>query len=609
MLLGKMKRKRTSRGAFDLLVELGAWDIHEDTSLLRSGFPVRFTDEEMRASIDAECTARTDPDELLGIRRDLRHFKVYTIDGESTSDIDDGISVEVLEDGGGGRDGGTTRYRYWIHIADVDRWAPRGSELLGVAERRGTSLYLPTMTLCMFPENMSSGVMSLESGTDKCALSLGVELNPDGTIDPSSIIVTPSLVHVNYRLTYDQVDEMLDEGVGYTEEWEIGALLFAAIKRRGHRVRRGSTEGMVPYPIPKSIVTATKRRDARSEDTSGVGGERRRENYDISLKIETTHNSGTNMTAIGTTMTTTTKGVSDGACNEAHYDPYCSPVSSSHLIVTEMMILAGEAIGKWQMLQPKQDGTAIEGGRIELPNTLKLPFRCQAAPEYKSRESEARRMDFLLQMNKRYPHAWYTRRFFNKVSVSTTPGPHFGMGLDCYIQWTSPIRRLTDLQVHAELKRYLRRKRVNELLRAGHPIPSELTDMDLGYDTSKMNEIDPIDFTSGLGMIFAGRPVQSSSSNYWLFEYIRRLVDEADEEVMFESIILGCVNKERFQYAVYVYELGLEHRYLSETGKLEEGRRLWLKVSSVNPRMELLTFSLASRSGGIHAQQMSAPAA
>ena len=175
-------------------------------------------------------------------------------------------------------------------------------------------------------------------------------------------------------------------------------------------------------------------------------------------------------------------------------------------------------------------------------------------------------------------------------------------------RWISPIRRLTDLQVHAALKRYLGRKRVNELLRAGHPIPSELTHMDLGYDTSNMNEIDPIDYTSGLGMIFAGRPVQSSSSNYWLFEYIRRLVDDADEEVMFESIVLGCVNKERFQYAVYIYELGLEHRYLSETGMLEEGRRLWLKVASVNPRLELLTFSLSSRSSG-HARQLSAPAA
>ena len=166
MLLGKMKRKRTSRGAFDLLVELGAWDRHVDTSLLRSGFPVRFTDDEIRASMDAEKEgAGRDPDDLLGIRADLRHFKVYTIDGESTADIDDGISVEVLEGDGGvergmndgdGMRGGegttTTRHRYWIHIADVDRWAPRGSALLGVAERRGTSLYLPTMTLCMFPE-------------------------------------------------------------------------------------------------------------------------------------------------------------------------------------------------------------------------------------------------------------------------------------------------------------------------------------------------------------------------------------------------------------------------------------------------------------------------
>jgi hypothetical protein len=149
-----------------------------------------------------------------------------------------------------------------------------------------------------------------------------------------------------------------------------------------------------------------------------------------------------------------------------------SSFSSQKCIITNRTKrqTAGEAIGKWQMLQPKQNGTVLDDGRIELPNILELPFRCQAAPgewknnhkldlsscsilsshyeicctsltlvihtEYKSRESEARQMDFLLQMNKRYPHAWYARRFFNKVSVSTTPGPHFGMGLDCYVQWT-----------------------------------------------------------------------------------------------------------------------------------------------------------------------------
>lgn len=269
-----------------------------------------------------------------------------------------------------------------------------------------------------------------------------------------------------------------------------------------------------------------------------------------------------------------------------------------------------------------------------------------AHSDFKSREIESRHLDFLLEMNQLYPHAWYARRFFNKVIVSEEIGPHFGMGLDCYVQWSSPIRRLTDLQVkilyclvlvcyissihrncfllehgllvqvHSALKRYLRRKRVNELLQEGLPIPSDISSMDLGYDIStikqtpsSLNAIDPIDYTSGLGMIFAGRPIQSSSSTYWLFEYIRRLIDESHQEVMFESIILGCVNKERFQYAIYVYELGLEHRYLSETGRLDEGQKLWLKVTSVNPRMELLTFSLASRSGGIHAQRMAAAAA
>jgi len=192
--------------------------------------------------------------------------------------------------------------------------------------------------------------MSLKCWEDKYALSLGVELNKDGSIKPSSIIVTPSFIHVDYRLTYDQVDEMLEEGVGYREEWQLGALLAAASKRRSHRVNRGSTEGLVPTPIPKGVVMATF--DTNLDD------------YDISLKIETTHNSGANITT--------------ELC-DSHYDPYCTPVSSSQLIVTEMMILAGEAIGKWQMQQAKQE-ELVRNGQYQLPNELKLPFRRQPAP-------------------------------------------------------------------------------------------------------------------------------------------------------------------------------------------------------------------------------------
>jgi hypothetical protein len=203
--------------------------------------------------------------------------------------------------------------------------------------------------------SMSSEVMSLHAGEDKRALSLGVELNDDGSINPSSVILTPSIIKIDYRLTYDQVDEMLEEGVGYAEEWQLGALLAAATKRRSNRVKRGSTEGMVPFPIPKGMVTANFDKE--------VG------DYDISLKIETTHNSGANITT----------GSGDGVCDD-HYDPYCTPVSSSQLIVTEMMIMAGEAIGKWQMQQAVQEGSEVGDDVVQLPNELKLPFRRQPAP-------------------------------------------------------------------------------------------------------------------------------------------------------------------------------------------------------------------------------------
>lgn len=105
------------------------------------------------------------------------------------------------------------------------------------------------------------------------------------------------------------------------------------------------------------------------------------------------------------------------------------------------------------------------------------------------------------------------------------------------------------------------------MLSEGIKIPPEITNFDLGYDISHLRQpngkevsngkpIDIIDYSSGLGMIFAARPIQTSSSNYWLFEYIRRRVESNEHEVMFESLVLGCVNKDRFQYAIYVYELG-----------------------------------------------------
>ena len=575
-LLAEVKKKRTAQGAFDLLVSLGIFEPHEELSLLRSGFPTRFTDEEESAAVEAEKSTR-DPDEILGLRQDFRHFKVYTIDGEGTKDIDDGLSVEKLTNA----HDGTERMRYWIHIADADRWAPRDSNLFDVAKTRATSVYLPTGSVPMFPEKVGNGIMSLRQGHDCCALSLGVELNEDGSINTDSIIVIPSMVQVKYRLTYNQVDEMMDAGVGYFEEWELGAMLTAATKRRALRAKNGSSEGRVTTPIPQAELKVVKDDDAE-------------DNISIKLDIEVTHNAGSNQTSIAEVST---------AENE-----HAAPASQAFLLVTEMMIMAGEAIGKWRTKMLLQDaGTDGKSDKDifipQLKNDLELPFRSQVEPDFRARASEVRTLHNLKETKNGYPHAWYFRRFFKPVKVTKEHKPHFGLGLSCYVQWSSPIRRFGDLQAHTAIKRYLRRKRVNKLLREGSNIPSEITAMDLGCelpsDGNKSKTVDPIDYKVGQALGGAARFVQRSSQQYWMFEYIRRMVSESAKEVSFECVVLGCVDPERLQYAVYAKELGLEHRYLSEMGSLKVGQSVWLKVANVNPRMGLLTLSLASRASGM----------
>jgi exoribonuclease-2 len=140
-LLAQLGMKRTTQGAMDLLVTLGVWTLHEDLNLLRSGFPVTFPPRELQLAKDAAESTR-DVDAMLGIRKDLTHHKVYTIDSVSTSEVDDGLSVEELSDG---------RLKFWIHIADADRWAPRDSEAFQIALGRTTTHYLPTGAIPMFP--------------------------------------------------------------------------------------------------------------------------------------------------------------------------------------------------------------------------------------------------------------------------------------------------------------------------------------------------------------------------------------------------------------------------------------------------------------------------
>lgn len=158
--------------------------------------------------------------------------------------------------------------------------------------------------------------MSLKANKDVCALSLGVELNEDGSIIDSSLVVTPSIVSVDYRLTYEEADEMLEEGIAFSEEWQLGALLTAATKRREFRMSKGSSEAFVPNQIPKYSISLYNKGNS--------------DEVEISVNVEVSHNAGKNQSSVD---------IFGSDSRSSLYEQ--EPVSASNTLVTEMMILAG----------------------------------------------------------------------------------------------------------------------------------------------------------------------------------------------------------------------------------------------------------------------------
>ncbi len=233
-LLKQIGRQDSPQSAFQVLVDLGLWSVHENLFVRRSNLPMQFSESVLAAAQDR--LTLTPPDLELH-RKDLTRLKVYTIDDESTAEIDDGLSLETLENG---------QQRVWIHIADPSRWVSLGDELDKEAQRRSTTVYLPTGMIPMFPIELSTGPMSLIQGQLCCALSFGVTLGDDGAVE--SYDIAPSTIKPTYRLTYDDVDEILELGV--QAEPELIALSAWAERRNAWRMGQGA----ITINMPESVI-------------------------------------------------------------------------------------------------------------------------------------------------------------------------------------------------------------------------------------------------------------------------------------------------------------------------------------------------------------------
>ena len=132
-------------------------------------------------------------------RVDLRELPLVTIDGEDARDFDDAVYCQPKKSGG---------WRLWVAIADVSYYVRHGSALDDEAISRGNSVYFPSQVIPMLPEKLSNGLCSLNPDVDRLCMVCEMTVSGAGKLSGSKFY--PAVMRSHARFTYSKVAAILD---------------------------------------------------------------------------------------------------------------------------------------------------------------------------------------------------------------------------------------------------------------------------------------------------------------------------------------------------------------------------------------------------------------
>ena len=457
--LGRLGMRVSERSARDALAAVGRWRGLEDASWRRWGVETNHD-----ASLEAYAAALADgsidapADADAATRKDLTRLTTYAIDAADSEEIDDAVSAERTKDG---------KTRVWIHVADASRWSPIledgddddnqsrvGSLRVAMdaaARRRGASAYGPEGAIPMFPEAFAfkRGPVSLALGETRCAMSVTAVLDDSG--EAEEYWIGPTTIRVTHAVTETEAARMLDEHESKKDGGEhagLASLLEAATRRASLRERRGA----VTIELPESACVVRRSDSAANESSPEEGDEDDDDDEDDAAEEDDENDlveRDAHVLASGGRNAGERAAAAARRHEAARLDVSLSVAAKApraHVVVSEMMILAGELVGRF--------GAA---------NDLPLPYRGQGDPVSVDVSGAPEGI----------PRAVLKRGGMRGASVGATPRRHGGLGVEAYVQFTSPIRRYLDVLAHAQIKAFLRTEKNGSSMKtlSGVPFP------------------------------------------------------------------------------------------------------------------------------------------
>jgi ribonuclease R len=342
-------------------------------------------------------------------REELRSLPLVTIYGADAKDFDDAVYCEKKSKG----------WRLLVAIADVSAYVTPGSALDAEATSRGTSVYFPGRVVPMLPELLSNGLCSLNPDVDRLCMVCEMYVNREGKITRSRFL--EGVMRSHARLTYDEVAAMLLEG---------------------DEALRGRHADLLPHldelhNLYQVLRTAREARGAIDFDTTetrivfGPG-----KKIDRILPVER---------------------------------------NDAHKLIEECMIAANVAaarfVGRNKTPALYRVHDAPSGDKLtdlrEFLAGVGLSLGGGDKPSPKDYEAVIRRVE-----GRPDQHLIHTvlLRSMSQAVYSPDNNGHFGLALDTYAHFTSPIRRYPDLLLH---------RAIRHLLRGGKPRDFDYTKEDM----------------------------------------------------------------------------------------------------------------------------------
>ena len=333
-------------------------------------------------------------------RVDLRKLPLVTIDGEDAKDFDDAVWCEPNKDG----------FRLIVAIADVSHYVRPGAPLDDEAQLRATSVYFPGFVVPMLPETLSNGICSLNPKTDRLCFCCDMQVGRDGIVTSSEFY--EAVMHSHARLTYTDVWNAVGEGIPEDDHdaalAKIGPLL-PQIQRL--------------HQLYKVLDKARAKRGAIEFESSEV-------RFLLDAK---------------------------GAVSQAGM----LQRNDAHKLIEECMIAANVQAAlhllEARIPAPYRDhDKPPESKYADLEEFLK-EFALRLPPWSKVKPKDFRN---LLEKIRERPDAALLESVILRSQSLAVYAPdnigHFGLALEAYAHFTSPIRRYPDLLVHRALKHALR---------------------------------------------------------------------------------------------------------------------------------------------------------